>query len=257
MPVERPQRVMVTGAGRGIGRAVAERFHGAGARVHICCLTAESLEGVLSANPGMTGSPADVGSAEEVGRWFDEGARQLGGLDVLVNNAGIGQPRAPIEEVSDAAWHRAMAVNLHALFYCIKRAVPPMKAAGAGSIMNISSASTRTGLPLRTPYIASKWAMEGMTRNLARELGPFGIRCNAILPGIVDNPRGRALAAKLAKERNQTLEEAEARYRSFISLRTYIAPEEVAETAFFLASQGARHITGQLLGVCGNLEWEE
>ena len=257
MPSDPPQRVMVTGAGRSIGRAVAERFHAAGAKVHVCCLTAASLEAVLGANPGMSGSVADVGAGAAVARWFAEGLAALGGIDVLVNNAGIGGPRAPIEEVADADWHRLIDVNLHGAFYCIKRAVPPMKAQGSGAIVNVSTASTRVGLPLRTPYVASKRAMEGMTTNLARELGPFGIRCNAILPGLIDNPRGRALVAHLAAERKQTVAEAEARYLGSISMRTYIAPEEVADAAFFLASDAARHVTGQLLGVCGNLEWEE
>ena len=192
---------MVTGAGRSIGRAVAERFHAAGARVHICCLTTESLEDVLGANPGMSGSIADVGSGQAVARWFDEGLAALGGLDVLVNNAGISGPRAPIDEIEDDDWYRVIDVNLHGMFHCIKRAVPAMKARGGGAIVNISTASTRVGMPLRTSYVTSKCAVDGMTRNLARELGPFGIRCNAVLPGIVDNPRGRRLIAQLADER--------------------------------------------------------
>ena len=257
MPSNQPQTVMVTAAGRSIGRAIAERFHAAGAKVHICCLTTDSLSTVLGANPGMSGSIADVGSADAVARWFDEGLAALGELGILVNNAGIGGPRAPIEEVGDADWHRVIDVNLHGMFHCIKRAVPVMKARGAGSIINISTASTRVGMPLRTPYIASKCAVDGMTTNLARELGPYGIRCNAILPGLIDNPRGRALITRLAGERNQTIDEAEQRYVSFISMRAFITSEEIADAAFFLASDAARHISGQLLGVCGNLEWEE
>jgi NAD(P)-dependent dehydrogenase (short-subunit alcohol dehydrogenase family) len=248
---------MVTAAGRGIGRAIAARFHAAGADVHICCVTGESLTEVLGAHPGMTGSLADVAMPDEVARWFGEGLAALGGLDVLVNNAGISGPRAPIEEIADADWQRTMDVNLNGMFYCTKRAVPAMKAQGSGSIINISTASTRVGMPLRAAYITSKCAMDGFTRNLARELGPFGIRCNAMLPGIIDNPRGRSLAARLAAERGQTVEQAEARYLGFISMGCYIAPEEVADATYFLASDAARHISGQLLGVCGNLEWEE
>ena len=257
MASERPQAVMVTGAGRSIGKAVAERFCADGARVHICCLTEESLEAALGANPGMSGSIADVGSAEAVGRWFEEGLSALGTIDVLVNNAGISGPRAPVEEIEDDEWYRVIDVNLHGMFHCIKRAVPVMKARGAGAIINISTASTRVGMPLRTSYVTSKCAVDGMTRNLARELGPFGIRCNAILPGIIDNPRGRRLITHLATERGQTVEEAHERYVSFISTRSLIDCEEVAEAAFFLAQDAARNITGQLIGVCGNLEWEE
>ena len=257
MASETPQAVMVTGAGRSIGRAVAERFHAAGARVHVCCLTTESLEDALAANPGMTGSIADVGSAEAVARWFEGGLEALGTLDVLVNNAGISGPRAPIEEIEDADWYRVIDVNLHGMFHCIKRAVPAMKARGAGSIVNISTASTRVGMALRTSYVTSKCAVDGMTRNLARELGPHGIRCNAILPGVIDNPRGRRLITRLAAERGQTVEAAHAHYVSFISTRQLISCEEVADAAFFLAQDAARNITGQLIGVCGNLEWEE
>ena len=256
-PTDPPLAVMVTGAGRSIGRAIAERFHAAGAKVHICCLTSESLEDVLGANPGMSGSIADVGSADAVTGWFDEGLAALGRLDVLVNNAGISGPRAPVEEIEEDEWYRVIDVNLHGMFHCIKRAVPVMKAQGSGAIVNISTASTRVGMPLRTSYITSKCAVDGMTKNLARELGPFGIRCNAILPGIIDNPRGRRLITRLAAERGQTVEEAHERYVGFISTRSLIACEEVADAAFFLAQDTARNITGQLIGVCGNLEWEE
>ena len=257
MAGETPQAVMVTGAGRSIGRAVAERFHGAGARVHICCLTTESLEEVLGANPGMSGSIADVGSGPAVARWFGEGLEALGTIDVLVNNAGISGPRAPVEEIADEDWYRVIDVNLNGMFHCIKRAVPVMKARASGAIINISTASTRVGMQHRTSYVTTKCAVDGMTRNLARELGPFGIRCNAILPGIIDNPRGRRLITNLAAERGQTVEEAHEHYVSFISTRSLISCEEVADAAFFLAQEGARNITGQLIGVCGNLEWEE
>jgi NAD(P)-dependent dehydrogenase (short-subunit alcohol dehydrogenase family) len=253
----RGKRAIVTGGGRGIGRATAERFLAADAKVHVCCVTGESLESVLADNPGLTGSLTDVGEAGQVARLFDDAAAQLGGLDVLVNNVGIGDPRAPIEEVTDAQWHRAFAVNVHGMFYCIKRAVPLMRTAGGGAIINISTASTRTGLPNRTPYIASKYAVEGMSDNLARELGPDKIRCNSILPGMINNPRGRRLVERIAEERGQNYAEAEAQYFSFVSTRSWIEPEEVADMAVFLAGDAARNISGQAIGVCGNMEWEE
>jgi len=253
----RGKRAIVTGGGRGIGRATAERFLAADAKVHVCCVTGESLESVLADNPGLTGSLTDVGEADQVTRLFDDAAAQLGGLDVLVNNVGIGDPRAPIEEVTDAQWHRAFAVNVHGMFYCIKCAVPLMRTAGGGAIINISTASTRTGLPNRTPYIASKYAVEGMSDNLARELGPDKIRCNSILPGMINNPRGRRLVERIAEERGQNYAEAEAQYFSFVSTRSWIEPEEVADMAVFLAGDAARNISGQAIGVCGNIEWEE
>ncbi|MBT3928503.1 MAG: SDR family oxidoreductase [Rhodospirillaceae bacterium] len=251
------KRAIITGGGRGIGRAAAERFLAAGAKVHICCVTEDSLESVLADNPGLSGSLADVGDADQVAQLFTDAAAHLGGLDILVNNAGIGDPRAPIEEVTDAEWRHAFAVNIDGMFFCIKRAVPLLKEAGGGAIINISTASTRTGLPFRTPYIASKWAVEGLSDNLARELGPHKIRCNAILPGIIDNPRGRRLVERIAAERGQDYSEAEEHYFSFVSTRSWIEPGEVADMAVFLASDAARNVTGQAIGVCGNLEWEE
>ncbi len=251
------KRAIITGGGRGIGRAAAERFLSAGAKVHICCVTEQSLESVLADNPGLSGSLADVGDAAQVAQLFADAESHLGGLDILVNNAGIGDPRAPIEEVTDAEWRHAFAVNIDGMFYCIKRAVPLLRQAGGGAIINISTASTRTGLPFRTPYIASKWAVEGLSDNLARELGPDKIRSNAILPGIIDNPRGRRLVERIAAERGQDYSEAEEHYFSFVSTRSWIKPGEVADMAVFLASDAARNVTGQAIGVCGNLEWEE
>ncbi|MDP6475937.1 MAG: SDR family oxidoreductase [Alphaproteobacteria bacterium] len=251
------KRAIITGGGRGIGRATAERFLTAGAEVYVCCLTRESLDNVLADNPGLKGCLADVGEADQVAQLFHHAEAHLGGLDVLVNNAGIGDPRAPIEEVTDGEWRHAFAVNIDGMFYCIRRAVPLLRAAGGGAIINISTASTRTGLPLRTPYIASKWAVEGLSDNLARELGPDNIRCNAILPGIIDNPRGRRLVERIAAERGQDYAEAEAHYFSFVSTRSWIQPEEVADMAVFLAGDAAKNVSGQAIGVCGNLEWEE
>ncbi len=257
MDTLRGKRAIITGAGRGIGRATAERFLAAGAEVYVCSVTQDSLDSVLADNPKLKGCLADVGEADEVAKLFAGAEDHLGGLDVLINNVGIGDPRKPIEEVTDAEWRHAFAVNVDAMFYCVKRAIPLLKTAGGGAIINISTASTRTGLPLRTPYIASKWAVEGLSDNIARELGPHKIRCNSILPGIIDNPRGRRLVERIAEERGQTYEEAEEHYFSFVSTRSWVAPEEVADMAVFLAGDAAKNITGQAIGVCGNLEWEE
>jgi len=253
----RGKRAIITGGGRGIGRATAERFLAAGAKVHVCCVTEESLHSVLADNPGLHGSLADVGVSDQVAHLFADAAAHLGGLDVLVNNVGIGDPRAPIEDVTDDQWRRAFAVNVRGIFYCIKRAVPLLRAAGGGAIINVSTASARTGLPFRTPYIASKWAVEGLSSNLARELGPDKIRCNSILPGMINNPRGRRLVERLAVERGQDYAEAETRYFSYVSTRRWIEPEEVAGMAVFLAGDAARNVSGQAIGVCGNMEWEE
>ncbi|MDB5365744.1 MAG: 3-ketoacyl-ACP reductase [Rhodospirillales bacterium] len=251
-----PLRVVVTAAGRGIGRAVAERFVAAGATVWGCDVDDEALDELRSSAPAAQAARCDVADRNDVDSFLAQAIGAMGGIDVLVNNAGIGGGHAAIEDVSDEAWDRTIAVNLTGMFNCTRRVVPAMKAQRSGCIVNISTASVRTGLPNRLPYIASKQGVMGLTQNLARELGPSNIRCNAILPGLIDNPRGRALVQRAATEAGKSFDEFEADMLRYISMRTWIDPTEIGDTAVFLASHAARHITGQFLGVCGGAEWE-
>ncbi|HEY0921006.1 SDR family oxidoreductase [Devosia sp.] len=250
-------RVIVTAGASGIGLAIAQTFLRAGARVHIGDVDGASLAAALAENPGLRGSVSDVSSSEDVDRLGDEALAWMGGVDVLVNNAGIGGPRGPVEEVEPAEWHQVMRVNLGGIFHTARRFVPVMKGQRAGCIINISTSSVRTGLPLRTPYVVSKAGVMGFTQNLAREIGPYNIRCNAILPGSIENERGRKLLRERAEREGVSYEQVLAQRLGYISMRSRITPEEVGEAALFLASPAARHISGQFLGVCGNVEWEE
>jgi NAD(P)-dependent dehydrogenase (short-subunit alcohol dehydrogenase family) len=250
------QRVLVTAAGSGIGRAIAEAFYRRNALVHICDISKAAIDETLEANPKMKATVADISQPNQVDQLFKNAIEWLGGVDVLVNNAGIGGPRAPLDEIDDDDWNQTMQINVNGAFYCIKRAAKYMKPQNNGCIINISSASARTGLPLRAPYVTSKVALQGLTRNVARELGPYNISCNAILPGAIDNERGHMLIERLAQERNQSIAEAEAQRMAYISMRTRIKPSEIGDTAVFLANNG-RHISGQEIGLCGNSEWEE
>ncbi len=251
------QGVVVTAAGAGIGRATAERFLAQKAKVFICDVSEQALGETLEANAGLAGCIADVGDPQSVEAFFSEALSTMGRLDVLVNNAGIGGPRAALEDISYEDWDRCVSVNLNGMFYCIKQAAPIMKKQKSGCIVNISTGSVKVGLPYRAPYVASKAGVEGLSYNVARELGPYNIRCNAIAPGAIDNPRGRGLVERMAESKGQSVEETEADLLSYISMRTWIDPTEIGDTAVFLASHEARHITGQLIGVCGNIEWEE
>jgi len=141
--------------------------------------------------------------------------------------------------------------------FTARAVIPGMKARRHGVIINFSTASTRTLLPNRSPYIVSKYAVEGLTRNLARELGPFNVRANAILPGGIDNERLRRVLERVAERSGESLEAVRERGLQFVSMRTLIQPQEIADMVFFLCSEQARHVTGQLIGVDGNMEWEE
>ena len=170
--------------------------------------------------------------------------------------AGDVGPRARVEETDTAQWQRTLDVNLNGTFYCIRQVVPSMKAQREGAIVNIASSAARTGLPLRSAYVASKAGVLGLSYNLARELGPHNIRCNAVIPGVVDNARARQAIEARARDGRHSLEDAEAELLEHVSMRTWIAPGEVADMVLFLSSPQPRHVTGQAIGVDGNLEWE-
>lgn len=253
---ETPQRVIVTAGGSGIGRAIVDRFVASGALVHTCDVQPGFLETVVGSSDSVSGTLADVGKPHDVETLVAEAVKTMGGVDVLVNNAGIGGPRAALEDVSYEDWDRTIGVNLNGMFYCIKNVAPHMKAQRSGCIVNISTASAKVALPMRSPYVASKVGVLGLTHTVAREYGPFGIRCNSILPGLIDNERGRNIVATQARERGITPAEREAEFLEFISLKCWIDPTEVGDLAVFLASHAGRHITGQEIGMDGNVEWE-
>lgn len=251
------QCVVITGGGDSVGRVTAEKFLAQGDKVHICDVNREALERTLAANPGMTGTAGSVGSPDNVKRIFADAFTAMGKVDVLINGVGIAGPRGPIEDIDIGEWQDAINVNLNGMFYCMKEVIPGMKARRHGVIINYSSASTKTGLPHRAPYVASKKAVEGLTHNVARELGPHNIRCNAILPGAINNARLKFILERTATAQSKTVAEVEADLLRYISMRTKIEPEELADTVLFLASPKARHITGQLIEVSGLSEWEE
>jgi len=254
--IDNGTRVIVTAGGSGIGLAIAERFAAAGAFVHTCDVQQDMLDEAIKNNDRISGTLADVAKPADVEKMVSDAVELMGGVDVLVNNAGIGGPCEALENISYEDWDRTIGVNLNGMFYCIKNVAPLMKAQKSGCIINISTASARVALPMRSPYVASKVGVLGLTHTVAREYGPFGIRCNAILPGLIDNERGRNIVANQAKEMRISVEEREAAFMEFISLKCWIDPTEVGDLAVFLASHAGRHITGQNIGMDGNVEWE-
>ena len=248
-------RVLVTGGAGGIGLAIARACHDEGARVHVCDIDAGRLAGPDSALPQEVGrSHADVGRASDVDRLFDDVRQSLGGLDVLVNNAVVTGPVGAIENNDPDDWARTIHVNLVGHFHCTRRAVPLLREAGGGSIVNLSSIAGRLGFPQRSAYAASKWAIVGLTESLAMELGPDDIRVNAILPGIFAGER----QARVQRERAGALGIGEAemadRYVSNVSLHRKVDAQEIADTVIWLCSEAARSVSGRSIGVCGNVE---
>jgi NAD(P)-dependent dehydrogenase (short-subunit alcohol dehydrogenase family) len=251
----RDLRVLVTAGATGIGRAFAETFADAGAKVYTCDVDGDALAAFRAARPAIGGIVADVAVPAQVDAMFDAAAAHLGGLDLLINNAGIAGPTAAVEDISVADWDRTIAVDLNGMFYCTRRAVPLLKAAGGGSIINLSSVAGRLGFRLRTPYSAAKWAVVGFTKSLAIELGPSNIRVNAIQPGIVEGARiDRVIKAKSAAL-GRTEEDFEQELLSAVSLRKMVTAQDIANMALFLATPAGASISGQALSVCGNVEY--
>jgi len=241
-------RVLVTAGAAGIGQAITTALAQAGARVYICDVAP------MDAVPGVSFTRADVSNEADVDRLFEDVRKHLGGLDVLVNNAGIAGPTGKIEDLSLDDWRRTLDVDLTGQFLCARRAVPMLKDAGGGAIINMSSAAGRFGYAFRTPYAAAKWGVIGLTQSLAKELGPSNIRVNAILPGVIKGPRMEKVIRDRAEATGVPFEAMEKQYLDRISLRRMTGPEDVAAMVVFLVSDAGRNISGQSLGVDGNVE---
>jgi len=246
--------VLVTGGAAGIGRAIATRFAAGGFRVHVCDADPQAVRRFRDEMPAASASVADVSRVADVDAMFEDLRRHHGRLDVLVANAGVSGPTAPVEEIAPADWDRTVAVDLNGQFYCTRLAVPMLKAAGGGSIVLISSSAAFFGYPLRTPYTACKWALIGFMKTLAMELGPHRIRVNAICPGSVRGARIDGVIERDAAERGRTAAEIRRLYERQTSLRSFVGAEDIANTAFFLASGEGAMISGQALGVDGHTE---
>jgi NAD(P)-dependent dehydrogenase (short-subunit alcohol dehydrogenase family) len=249
------KRVVLTAGGAGIGRVTLQTLVEAGAKAVTCDVDQAALDRLRGELPEVPAIPADIADPAAVDRLFDLAAEQLGGLDILINNAGIAGPTGRVEAITPDDWRRTLEVNLTGQYLCARRAVPPIRAAGGGSIVNLSSAAGRFGFALRTPYAASKWGVVGLTKSLAIELGPDQIRVNAICPGAVEGDRiDRVIAAK-AEAHAVPVETMRKHYVETASMKRLISPEDIANMILFLCSDAGRLVSGQVIGVDGNIEY--
>src|SRR6187455_242018 len=221
-------RVLVTAGASGIGLATARAFAAEGARVLVCDVDRSALAAMATADAAIATVEADVSKPADVARLFGEVDARLGGLDTLVNNAGIAGPTAACEDVALADWQRTLDVNLTGMFLCARCAIPLLKASANPSMVNLSSAAGRFGFPLRSPYAATKWGVIGFTRTLSMELGGSGVRVNAICPGVVAGDRIDRVMGEKAQVRNVPVDVVRDELLGKTSLKRFVAPEDIA-----------------------------
>ena len=241
-------RVVITAGGAGIGACLARRFAEQGAQVAYCDVDPGEVP------EGMLGVAADVTDEAQMAAFFARVEETMGGVDVLCANAGIGGPAAGIADMSLGDWRATLSANLDGAFLATRWAAPLMAAQGAGSIMLTSSTSGLWGVPTRAPYVVAKWGVIGLMKTLAMELGPAGVRVNAVAPGAVEGPRMERVLAKEAAAKGCSVEDVRALYAEGTSLRTWVTAEDIADMVLFVTSDAGKRISGQTLAVDGHTE---
>lgn len=248
------KRVLITAGASGLGLVMADAFLSHDCEVFISDVNADALAKAKAAYSKLHTALSDVSSEQDVIAMFDKVRAKMGGLDILINNAGIAGPTGYVETISKADWDKTLAVNITGQFLCAREAVPLLKESTKGAMINMSSAAGHLGFAGRSAYSASKWAVVGFTKTLAIELGQFGVRVNAILPGAVEGERIRAVIAAKAKNLNKTVQEITRLHEQQSSLGRFVDPHDVANMAVFLASDSARNISGQAMVVDGHTQ---
>jgi len=246
-------RVVITAGGAGIGRATVEMFAGAGANVWTGDIDAGALGAVLTLD-GVDGQVTDVGDTDAVDAFMTTGLAALGGIDVLINMAGIAGPGGRLEDLDPADVTRTLDVDVTSMFRTSRHAIPVMKSQRSGSIINVSSTAGLMGFPYRSPYAAAKFAVIGLTKTMAMELGEFNVRVNAICPGSISGPRMDHVVDLESEASGKSAEEVRDGYVKQVSMQTFVEAEEIAQTIAFLVSPLGAKISGQALAVDGNSE---
>lgn len=252
--MDQPLRVLVSAGASGIGASIAERFRADGARVSICDRDEAAARLATQRDPALHAVVGDVADAGDTERWVEEVVDRWGGVDVLVNNAGIAGPTALVEAIDPGAWRDCLAVNIDSHFLLSRLVVPHMKQQQSGAIVAISSTAGLFGYGMRTPYAAAKWAVIGFTKSLAVELGPFGIRANVVAPGAVEGPRMDRVIAAEAAQRGVSADVVRREYVESQSIPRFVKPSEIADMCAFLASSRASMVNGQVIAVDGHTE---
>ena len=248
------RRVLVTAGAAGIGKEIAAAFLAAGDSVYTCDINPTALGAAALELQGLRTGLCDVGDRKQVESMVADAVSQLGGIDILINNAGISGPTAPVEDVDPEQWEAVLKIDLTGTFLVTKNAIPHLIKSGNGVIVIMSSAAGRFGYPNRSPYSTVKWGLIGFMKTLSMELGIHNIRANAILPGAVDGERIQRVFQGRAKATGTSLDAVKAEAMSNQSLKFLVDPKDIAALAVFLASDAAKSISGQTLPIDGDMQ---
>jgi NAD(P)-dependent dehydrogenase (short-subunit alcohol dehydrogenase family) len=243
------QKVLITAGAAGIGREFARAFAAKGAKVFVCDINDKALADIRKEIPSVIARHCDMGLRAEIERMVPEAVAVLGGLDVLINNAGIAGLTLSVEDYPPDNWDKVVAVNLTAMFDVSRLAIPHLKKSKAGCIINMSSIAGRGGFENRSPYAATKWGVIGLTKTLALELGAWGIRANAIAPGAVEGERIMRVFQGRAQISGKSMVEVKAEALAAQSIKAMVDPKDIAALAVFLASDAAKSISGQVIPI--------
>ena len=243
------QRVLITAGAAGIGREFARAFAANGAKVFICDIDDKGLAALTKEIPGLIAKRYDMSQRAEIEAMVPDAVAALGGLDVLINNAGIAGLTLPVDQYPPDDWDKVVAVNLTAMFDVTRLAIPHLKQSKAGCIINMSSIAGRFGFMNRSPYAATKWGVIGFTKTLALELGQWSIRANAIAPGAVEGERIVRVFQGRAQISGRSLEDVKAAAMAEQSIKAMIDPKDIAQLAVFLASDAGKSISGQVMPI--------
>jgi len=247
--------VIVTGGGYGIGKQIALTFGRLGANVVIAARSQKKLEEVEAELRAMNTDPlalkVDISSESAVQDMVDQIIGKYQSIDVLVNNSAISGPTAMVPDIETDEWQEAININLNGTFYCCKHVSRVMREAKSGNIITLSSVAGRTAYPLRSAYCVTRWGVIGLSHTLAAELGPHGVRVNAVVPGPIEGERSDNVFRTRATVENMSVDEVKCFFTKDIPIGRMPTEQEVANSVIYLASDFSAGIHGQIIQVDG------
>jgi len=249
------KKIVISAGASGIGWAAAKIFLSKGANVYLCDIDTKNINKIKKHplnNKRLFIYECNASEEYDVENFFDKITKKTKKIDALINNVGVAGPTGTIEKLNSEDWEKTLKVNVISHFYFTKLAIPMLKKNRGGSIINVSSGAGIMGFPLRSPYAASKWAVVGLTKTLAMELGKFKIRVNAICPGTIKGNRMVRVIKEKANFLKTSKKKIEKEFISMASMNCWVHEEDIGKFCSFLASEDAERISGQVIGVDGN-----